>query len=193
MGTISYFKLIIWVTLIASSLAGIAAEETMQQPMFIETGVVDGLYIGVTNGKGSSHPTVDQNLYYMIWTVTNNGVTVYVPTQSEYAYQIDLVDAKGVLIPKTAEGMNAGTKFNDLNTSFSNENAKLQRISAYKKNQPVEPVHLFYIKEHFNINKPGTYILHVRFQIIVRTGKGQDRTAHIVRFPVLNYSVVKVN
>lgn len=181
------------VTLIASSRAGIAAEETMQQPIFIETGVVDGLYIGVANEKGSAQPTVDQNLFYMVWAVTNNGVTVYVPKQSEYAYQIDLVNKNGVLIHKTAEGMNVGTKFNDLNTSFSNENAKLQRISVDKKNQPAEQIHLFHIKDYFNINKVGTYSLHIRFQIIVRTGKGKDRTAHIVRFPVLNYSVVKVN
>lgn len=168
-----------------------SADQTNQEAVFTESKAVEGFYVGVGSEKLTATTTVDQRLHYAVWTTKNDDPEVYVPKEPEYACRIELYDTNGVSISKTERGKRFGLKYYDLDTSFSNKGAKLSLMVVPKKSKAWPLLFLLCPKDSFNIVKPGKYSLHIHFQIIVRTGKGKDKTAHIVRFPVLHYSLVK--
>jgi hypothetical protein len=172
----------------------------------IKTKTIDGLYIGITGSKFSTNDTpTNDKLNFGIWrTATNNQAIVYIPTALEYIYQLELIDTNGVALPKTELGKKIGVKFLDLEPSFAIDNGfKLARERAMD-----EPSwggrYLFFPtragyggqatyspEDLFEIKRSGNYMLRIHFQIIARTGLGQDETAHVVRFPALDYRLVK--
>jgi len=173
---------------------------------FIKTKAVDGFYVGVADsGFATNNTPITNQLIFGIWrTTTNNNATVYIPTAPEFIYQIELLDTNGIAMPKTEFGKTVGTRFLDLDTSFDgNKGFKLRMEHpsygpefggqhlffptrpGYKDQRFYSPTDLFEIKD------PGNYKLQIHFQIIVRTGLVLDKTAHIVRFPPLDYPLVK--
>jgi len=173
----------------------------------IETKAIDGFYIGVASSAFTTNDTpVDDKLIFGVWkTTTNNYAMVYIPTEPEYAYQVELLDTNGTAMPKTRLGEQVGRRFFALDTTFSSEGAQLRRAYATDKPGfpsqylffPSKPGHggrpVYSPNDLFDIKKPGRFTLRIQFQIIVRTGTGKNKTAHIVRFPPLDYPLVKLD
>jgi hypothetical protein len=181
------------------------ADQTNRELAFVETKVVDGFFIGVTDEDGFTNTTPDRRLCFTIWAVTNATTHVVFPTQPEYAYQVDLFDNNGVAISKTELGKKAGTKFLDFGpNSFvlrstgpdsQKHGIKAQMTIATEKTLPYEMFNMFRPSDFFDIKKSGNYTLQIRFQIIAfpRTGPNRgDHTSDLIRFPVLNYSFIKL-
>jgi hypothetical protein len=177
-----------------------------QNLQLTKTKVIDGFYIGVVgSGFTTNNTTTDNKLNFGIWrTTTNNQATVYIPTAPEYIFRIELLDTNGIALPKTELGKRVGTKFFDLDTSFdSNKGFKLRIERAMDEPDwggqylffPFRPGYggqpFYSPNDLFEIKNPSNYKLQIRFQIIVRTGMASDKTAHIVRFPPLDYPLVK--
>jgi hypothetical protein len=108
-------------------------------------------------------------------------------------------------MPKTDYGKRFGSKCLEWDTTFSNEGAKLQRAVVMR--EPDTGMHYLFVSSDrdgtygytyspsdlFIVKKSGRYRLQIRFQMIVQTGSGLDRKAHIVRFPPLYYPLFKVD
>jgi hypothetical protein len=175
----------------------------------LRTEMKDGFYFGVTcnarSGLVTNNTPIDGELIFGVWTTNTNDFSVYVPYEPEYAYECELYDSNGAALPKTPYAKRFGTRYFDLDTSFSNKGAKLRREYPLHE-QDLPGQYLFLRKpdvgngyiiytpnDLFIIKNPGKYTLEIRFQIIVRTGRGRDMAAHIVRFPPLEYPIVKAD
>src|SRR2546425_981835 len=79
---------------------------------FVETAVVDGFRIGLTDEFGHTNSSPDHRLCFSIWT-TNRSARVAFPTQPEYAYAVELFDTNGIALPRTSLGKRAGSRFLD--------------------------------------------------------------------------------
>lgn len=165
-------------------------KEPFSEPFFIESGVVAGFFIAAHDEMRSDLTTFDQRLYYGVWTATNGPRNLFVPKQPEYAYQVELLDANGVHMPKTELGKKVGIHFLALNPS--KVETKLQRLTAYEKKDNLFGSNLlFRPNDLFVIDKPGTYTLEIRFQFIEHLGTRGDYTNHLIRFPSLKYPIIK--
>lgn len=170
----------------------VALNSRAQEWKLVTTRVIDGFYVGLTGSNGTSASTtnniaVNDNLIYGIWrTSTNNHAIVYMPQAVEYAYRAELFDTNGVAAPKTKLGKRVGSNFLQLNATFSNRAARLRRTTAMDM-PGFGGKSLFRPTDLFEIKKPGRYTLQVSFQIVVRTGVGRDLTAHVVRYPPIEF------
>ena len=174
---------------------------------FVETKVVDGFFIGVTDEFGHTNTSPDLKLCFSIWTTNKtwapNNLHAVFPTQPEYAYQVELFDTNGIAVPKTDVGKKVGTRFLDFDiNSFvlrstgpdKTNGVDSQRILVSEKVWPYEMLTIFRPSDLFKIEKPGDYILQIRFQILTfrRTGPNRgDNTNDLIRFPPFNYPLVK--
>jgi hypothetical protein len=173
-----------------------------------KTKAMDGFYISVFSSNFTTNNTaVNDKLNFCIWrTITNNQAIVYMPTALEYVYQLDLLDTNGVALPKTELGKRIGVKFWDLEPSFANNTGfKLSREHTTESGTGIGAQWLFFPTKSgfggqpiyspndlFEIKQPGNYTLRIRFQIIVASSMADVyKTAHIVRFPPLDYPLVK--
>ena len=172
----------------------------------IKTKTIDGLYIGVFSSNFTTNGTsTDNKLNFCIWRITtNNQTTVYVPTALEYIYQLELLDTNGVTLPKTELGKKIGVKFWDLEPSFANDKGFKLAIERAMDEPSIGARNLFFPfkpgyggqpfyspNDLFEIKQPGNYMLRIRFQFIVASDTNVYKTAHIVRFPPLNYPLIK--
>jgi hypothetical protein len=98
-----------------------------QELELFRTKAIDGVYIGVASSGFTTNETpVDNALVFGVWrTTTNYHNTVYIPAEPEYAFRVELFDTNGVAMPKTELGRRVGTKFMDLDTTFSNAGPRL--------------------------------------------------------------------
>jgi hypothetical protein len=178
-----------------------------QDMELVRSEVEDGCYFGVAgianSGLSTNNTPIDADLIIGLWTTKTNIYSVYFPYAPEYAYQVELFDTNGVAMPKTDYGKRFGTKYFQLDTNFSNHDAKLHLDMAqhepgfgghclFFQTKPTQGAgYIYTANDLFVINNPGRYRLQIRVQMIVRTGNGLNETAHIVRFPTLNYPLVK--
>ena len=170
----------------------------------VETKIVDGFFIGVSDRYGYTNTSPDRDLAFSIWTTNKiwatNTTRVTFPTKPEFAWQVELFDTNGVAVPKTAAGKKAGTKFLDfglktavLRATFGPE-PNAQRWVAMEKTMSRGGLLLFRPSDLFKIEKPGNYTLKIRFQILTfpRTGPNPgEHTNDLIRFPPLDYPLVK--
>jgi hypothetical protein len=174
----------------------------------IKTKTMEGFYISVFSSKFTTNNTpADDKLNYCIWRITTNSqAIVYMPTALEYVYQLELFDTNGVAMPKTKLGKRVGVKFFDLEPSFTNDTGfKLAREHTTEPGTGIGAQWLFFPEKSgaggqpiyspndlFEIKNPGNYALRVRFQIIVASSMADVyKTAHVVRFPPLDYPLMK--
>jgi hypothetical protein len=173
----------------------------------LRTKVIDGFYIRITGTSFTTTNTpIDDKLSFCICrTTTNNDARVYMPTAHEYIYKIELFDTNGVEVPKTKLGKDVGTKFFALEPIFNPYKGYKLAIETtvnegsgwcylffpYRPGYGGQP---FYSpNDLFDVSRPGRYTLEICFQFIVRTGVGAGEAAHIVRFPPLDYLLIKIN
>jgi len=218
------YNLVVFILCLAVfRLQGINLKADQDRPKidFVETKVVDGFFIGVTDEFGRTNTSPDTKLCFSIWTtnkiwtINKIGPTNYTraifPTEPEIAYQIGLFDANGAAIPKTERGKKVGTKFFDFNANsfilrstgpdgYSGPGGqfgvKAQVTGVTKKawEPQGQMLLIFRPSDLFKIDKPGKYTLRIRFQILAfpRTGPGPgDYTTDLIRFPPLDYPLDK--
>jgi len=170
----------------------------------VETKIVDGFFMGVSDLYGYTNTSPDRDLAFSIWTTNKiwatNNTRVTFPTKPEFAWQVELFDTNGVAVPKTAAGKNAGTKFLDFGLKTAVVRSTLgpepnaQHWVAMEKSMSRGGLLLFRPSDFFKIEKPGKYTLRIRFQILTfpRTGPTSgDYTNNLIRFPPLDYTLVK--
>lgn len=191
-------------------LLGFILQADQEHPSidFVETKVVDGFFMGVTDEFGHTNTSPDRRLCFSIWTTnrtetTNSPLHVAFPVQPEYAYRVELFDATGIAIPTTDAGKRVGIKFLDFDTnSFvlkgtgpdSAHGVEAQTIFADRKVWPYEMLIMFSPSHLFKIEKPGKYTLRLRFQILAFPQIGPNRqlgNIDLIRFPPLDYPLVK--
>jgi hypothetical protein len=196
--------------LLIAVLAFFALSSRAEQPppsgdQGVETKIVDGFFIGVSDLYGYTNTSPDRQLAFSIWTTNKiwatNHTRVIFPTKPEYAWQVELFDTNGVAVPKTTEGKKVGTKFLGFNkqsavirsTGGSEPNA--QTLGAMEKSMSRGGLLLFRPADYFKIEKPGNYTLRIRFQILTfpRTGPNRgEYTNDLIRFPPLDYPLNSV-
>ena len=98
----------------------------------IETRIVDGFLIGVTGSYLTTNTSPDEALVFVPWT-TSSSVWFVIPAEPEYAYQVELLDTNGMVMPKTELGKKVGTKFLDFDASPSKKGIKIKHLRAEKK------------------------------------------------------------
>ena len=171
----------------------------------VKTTTVEGLFVRVSSENGTTNNTsVNDKLTFCVWRMTtNNPVTLYMPTAVEYVYQIELLDTNGFALPKKKLAEKIGKEFSDLKPSFANDTGfklKIQHITPSLGGEylffPHKPGYYngepFYSpNDLFEIKQPGNYTLRIQFQFVLRTGHDHDKTAHVIRFPALDYPLVK--
>jgi len=175
----------------------------------VTTKTVDGFYIGVIGSDFSTNNTfVTNRLSFGIWTTTttNENSTIYIPTEPEYIYRIQLFYENNTAMPKTSLGEQVGTRFFDLDTSFAEnkkKGAQLRRERAVYGQEwglqfmffPSRPGHggkpIYSPSDLFEIDKPGKYRLEISFQVLIKNGSSPTGTAQIIRFPPIEYPLVK--
>jgi hypothetical protein len=187
-----------------------ATQNQDNENWFVRTKAIEDLYVRVfsTHDTDTTNNTsVDSKLAFCVWeanTNKNNEVTVYMPTTLEYVYQVELLDTNGAALPKKKLAEKIGVKFLDLKPSFTNDTGfELTRVHitpslggpylffphkpGYYNGEP------FYSpNDLFEIKQSGNYTLRIQFQFIVATNSNIHKTAHVVRFPPLDYPLVKV-
>lgn len=162
----------------------------------IKTDLIHGYCVGLYGQHSidfTNNTTTDDMLDFVPWTTNNYGQLV-VPIDPEYAYQVTLLDANGVAVPKTALGRKTGTKFFDFDADAHKENIPTKSLRATEVGHVTGTLPLFRPDDLFKIEKPGNYTLQIRFQILTfpRTGPARrDYTNELIRFPILNYPLVQ--
>jgi hypothetical protein len=188
------------------SIASVQADENHPKIQFVETKVVDGYFIGVTDELGSTNTPINRRLCFSIWTTNRMWVTndysVVFPTQPESAFQLELLDTNGVIVPKTEAGKKVGTRFQDFNAgSFvlkatgpgPRNGIKSQKTLVAEKVWPYEILILFRPSDLFRIERHGSYTLRIRFQIVALAGAASPNTnnaGQLIRFPPLDYPLM---
>lgn len=180
----------------------------------VETKIVDGFFMSVSDYYGYTNTSPDRPLCFSVWTrnvsrwTTNkflqpiNYSMVISPVKPEYAYQVELFDTNGVAVPKTAAGKRAGTKFLDfclktavVRLTFGPEPNAMRTMVIEKVGAERSPnLFTFRPSDLFEISKPGNYTLKIHLQIIAfpRTGPNRgEYTNKLIRFPPLDYPLVK--
>jgi len=172
----------------------------------VKTKTVEDLCVRVFSSHGTTNNTpVDDKLAFCVWRMTtNNSMTLYMPTALEYVYRLELLDTNGSALPPTKLAEKIGVKFLDFKPSFANDtgfNLKILQTDPSLGGEhlffPHRPgyfngEHFYSPNDLFEIKQPGNYTLRIQFQFILRTGHGQDKTAHLVRFSPLDYPLVKL-
>ena len=173
----------------------------------VKTKIVEDLYVRVFESHGTTNNTsVNDKLAFCVWetkTNKNDEVTVYMPTTLEYLYQIELLNTNGFALPKTKLAEKVGVKFLDLKPLFANDTGfklKIQHITPNLGGEYIFFPHksgdyngepYYSPNDLFEIKQPGNYTLRIQFQLIVASSSNIYKTAHIVRFPPLEYPLVK--
>lgn len=182
--------------LIIMLLLSVPMRTLAQDLEILKTKTIDGLYIGVAAFGGrygfftNNIPATNQLVFGICRTSTNSHAVVYVPVEAEYAYQVELWDTGNAAIAKTERGERVGTKFQDLDVSFSNTGAKLQKLRVMDEPGFAGPF-LFRPDDFFEIKKPGNYNLRISFHIIARTVSGTNDMRRLIQFPLLEVPLVK--
>ena len=161
----------------------ICAEEA--GPPLVESSYVRGFKVLIMDDKLSANTTADQRLYFGVIT-TNIPTSIWVPEQSEYEYQVELLDSRGDPVPKTKAGSAAGANFFKLDASSLNNGVKLTQPAAQKRGDGLATFYLFKTKDLFIIEKDGDYTLRLRLQFMVHVGNATNNTFQIIRFPTLD-------
>lgn len=172
----------------------LCAGQTNDGNFYMETKIVDGFSIGVTDYYGLTNTPTDRKLCFTVWTTnrfwaTNRLISVIFPTQPEYAYQVEMFDTNGIAVPRTELGKQVGSKFLDYNPT-SSKHINIERMLVDRKDHGSTLFVLFCPTDFFKITKPGSYTLRIRFQILAFPDTGPNRgdyTNVLVRFPPLNY------
>jgi hypothetical protein len=118
-------KSLICVAALFLSMLNLRADDKYHELSYVETKIIYGFSVGVTDEYGQTNTPPDRHLCFTIWTTnkvwfTNNIDTAVFPTQPEYAYQVDLFDTNGVAMPKTELGEKVGSNFLDFDSTPSN-------------------------------------------------------------------------
>jgi hypothetical protein len=176
------------------------ADQSNQVPVAevkaIKTKVIHGFCIGLAGWNSdfyTNNTSSDDSLIFLPWT-TNKPAWIVVPTEPEYAYQVELFDTNGVAMPKTDLGKKAGTKFFDFDSTAYEKGITIKHLHAQKIGEVTDSPFLFRPSDLFKVEKPGNYTLRIRFQILAfpRTGPNHgDYTNDLIRFPPLDYPLVK--
>jgi hypothetical protein len=197
-------------TICLAAFLGVAAQAQNTDNWFVRTMTVEDLYVRVFSPHDidTNNTSVDNKLAFCVWetkTNKNDEVTVYMPTSVEYLYQLELLDTNGIAQPKKMLAKNVGVKFLDFKPLFANDTGfELTKVHItpslggpylffphrsghYNGNNSYSPDDLFEIKQ------PGNYSLRIRFQFIVATNSNTYKSAHIVRFPPLDYPLIFFN
>jgi hypothetical protein len=181
--------------------ANARSDQTNQIPQFVEikavqTETLNGFCLGLYGRQSAdftNDTSVDDELVLVAWT-TNAPAWFLIPAEPEYAYQVELFDANGVAVPRTETGKRVGRKFFNFGNAPSKEGIRTKQMRADKKGQPAAMPILFRPRDYFKIDKPGRYTLQIRFQILTfpenRLNR-DDNTNGLIRFPPLNYPLVK--
>lgn len=157
---------------------------------FVQSKAVDGFVLGITDDLGSTNTPISRGLCFSIWTVTNGLRRVAFPTQSQYAYEVELFDTNRVALPKTALGKRAGSKFLDFDATAFDQGIKLQHAFADDKATSPGILVLFRASDLFVVRQPGLYNLRIRLQILVLSKTGPSRThapPQLIRFAPIDY------
>lgn len=177
-----------------SGMMNLWAHQTNDDLSYVETKSVDGFSIGVTDYYGLTNTPTDRRLCFTVWTTNriwhNNPTHVIIPTEPEYAYQVELLDTNGIAVAKTELGKTVGSKFMDFNLTPSISGIHTQMIGANRRGNASTLLIIFCPKDYFEITKPGNYTLRIRFQILAFQDTGPNRgdyTNVLTRFPPLNY------
>jgi hypothetical protein len=99
-------------------------------------------------------------------------------------------------VPKTALGLTVGSKFDDFERDSRLGKIKLQGLDVGDLLDQGGGIPLFRPTDMFQIEKPGTYTLRIRFQFFAFP---QDRynpgrfLEYVLKFPDLEYTVIKEN
>jgi hypothetical protein len=173
--------------ILAHCLVGITliarGEESPQQAAYVETKIVESFSIAVRDQDGYTNSAPDKYLTFAVWC-TNGSVLVGVPPQREYAFQVELYDSDGITVAKTEAGKKVGSKFDDFDESVLKRNKV--NLPASKRGELDAWSLMFRPIDLFKIDKPGRYILRIRFQFLAFLSpvtskpatKGRIKTGH---------------
>ncbi len=190
-----------------AALSVAAAGETNAPMQFVQTKVVDGLYIGVTDEFGHTNAPPTNHLCFCIWTTnafwTNDITMVAFPVDPEYACDVQLFGPNGAEVPRSENGGSVGRHFQDFDPASGyvygtgwppQHGVRMQRTAAMYKTPPYELLVILRPSDIFDIKTPGRYVLRIHFQIVASlpTGPGRSpRQETLVRFPPVDFPVVK--
>jgi hypothetical protein len=189
------------VALVCSTVAALFAANTLEGESsrgadsvgmrVTTTKEVDGFVIGVADSHSKNTTSPSDELIFLPWT-TKRPVWIAVPAKPEYAYRVELLDTNGVAVPKTEAGKEAGSKFYEFGPR--NNEIEVKHLHAERIPDMTAAPLLFRPSDLFQIEKRGAYTLRIQFQILTfpQTGpKRGDYTNHLIRFPPLDYVLVK--
>ncbi len=177
--------------LLATAVATLAENST---PMvFLSTPVVEGFRIHVTDARGRTNTTPEHILTWGVSTVLTKPPPVRLPPVDGYLCQVEMTDAGGKAVPKTAFGRAIGKNFYDLDKPSRSMVKRAKLVLNASTNFVERPLAfpLFRAKDVFKIDKPGAYTLRIRFQILVFSGQRGQMKPHAVRFPPLDVPLVE--
>ena len=161
--------------------------------LFFSTPVVEGFRIHVTDARGVTNTTPEQLLIWGVSTVLAKPPPVRLPPVDGYLCQVEMADAGGKAVARTAFGKAIGKNFHDLDKP-SRSIVLRSKLSLGTPTNLDEYPHLFNLfraKDVFKIEKPGAYTLRLRFQILVFSGPRGQMKPHAVRFPPLDVPLVE--
>ena len=159
--------------------------------LFVQTKVIEGLSIGVTDQAGFTNTAIDKRLYWTVFNAGTNFVPTRLPILPGDAYQIDMFDAEGNAVPKSELGKKVGTKFLDFEASSLKQDAQTQLVYPRNRKDHFLQFYLFRPSDLFMVEKPGTYTLRMRFQLFIFAGTPGHLTPRLIRFPPLDCRLVK--
>ncbi len=161
--------------------------------LFFSTPVVEGFRIQVTDARGVTNTTPEQLLIWGVSTVLAKPPPVRLPPVDGYLCQVEMADAGGKAVARTAFGKAIGKNFHDLDKP-SRSIVLRSKLSLGTPTNLDEYPHLFNLfraKDVFKIEKRGAYTLRLRFQILVFSGPRGQMKPHAVRFPPLDVPLVE--
>ena len=152
----------IWVLIVAIHASSASQTNKILKINAVKTKVIDGYYIGLLgmDSYSTNNTSPDDKILVFTWT-TNKPTWVTVPVESEYAYQIELLDSKGVPVPKTRLGKIVGSRFYEFNSASSKKGVATKQLFVKPIGEQAGAPLLFYphkTKDFFKINKPGDYM-----------------------------------
>jgi len=185
--------------LLPATFAG--AEQPGQESVYAEikairTEVIRGFCVGLYGAHSddfTNNTTTDAVLEFVPWT-TNESARIVVPREPEYAYQAELFDSNGIVMPKKRLGKMAGSRFFKFDASPSKQGIPIRPLTARRIGEVTGSLSLFRAEDLFQIEKAGKYTLRVRFQILTFPRTGPRRGQHtndLIRFPPLDYPLIK--
>jgi len=167
---------------------------------FKDSEAAENLFVRIYLVSGSTNLTAAKKITFGFLEKTNeaNAQIVYLP-KMQYFCEMQLLDSKGIAIPKTSTGEQYGDQFSSLKI-YSWESVNKRGHNTGGSDRPdmtlsdtkaTEGRDLPPVQELFKIKTAGNYKLSLQFQVFKRIGNGPNHTFEIVQLPFVEIPVVK--